>query len=116
MKFNRLSFLRILGLDLSAAVIKACSTAQKTIPTSLPTDTHKSPMISLKPSPTILCHITPEMILVKGGDDWFLLSRDAVIPDTARSIHVFISANGATDTAEVLIDDVRAYARGPGIH
>ena len=53
---------------------------------------------------------------LEGSDDWFLLSGDAVIPDTARSIHVFISANGATDTAEVLIDDVRAYAWDPGIH
>ena len=53
---------------------------------------------------------------LEGGDDWVLLIGDAPIPDTAQSIHVFISASGATDTAEVLIDDVRAYASAPGIH
>jgi hypothetical protein len=53
---------------------------------------------------------------LEGAYDWILLVGDAVIPDSARSIHVFISTSGANDTAEVLIDDVRAYPGDPRIH
>ena len=68
MKINRLSFLRLLGITISAAVIKACSPAQKTIPTSFPMDTLEPPTTIPEPTPTNISYITPEMVLVEGGE------------------------------------------------
>jgi hypothetical protein len=50
---------------------------------------------------------------VEEADDWILLSGETILPESAQSLHVFISASGATDQASVLIDDVRAYSIDP---
>ena len=47
---------------------------------------------------------------IDNSQEWVKVSGTTIKPETARSLHVFINASGATDTASVLIDDIRAYA------
>lgn len=48
-----------------------------------------------------------------GDRPWTQVAGTSSIPTEARSLHVFINANGATAAATVFIDDLRAYSAEP---
>lgn len=107
MKINRLSFLRLLGFALSAAIIKACSPAPKTIPTSPPTNTIEPPTLTPEPSPSPISHISPEMILVEGGD--FQMGSTEGRADEVPVHSVIISNSFYMGIYEVTFDEFDAF-------
>jgi formylglycine-generating enzyme required for sulfatase activity len=112
MKINRLNFLRLLGLALSAAVIKACSPAKTPNPTSSPTDTLEPPTQKPEPTPTTLSHITPEMVLVEGGE--FQMGSTEGTPDEAPVHSVVISQPFYMGIYEVTFDEFDAFCANIG--
>ena len=50
---------------------------------------------------------------VSGNQDWTKVSASAVIPDTAKSLHVFVWATGLNNSAAVYVDDVWVYPSSP---
>ena len=48
-----------------------------------------------------------------GSEPWTRVVGIREIPVETRSFHVFINASGKTDSATILIDDLRAYAAEP---
>ena len=109
---NRLSFLRLLGLSLMAAVIKACSPAQKTTPTSFPTETLEPPTITPEPTPTELSYITPEMVLVEGGE--FQMGSEEGRADETPVHSVMISQPFYMGIYEVTFDEFDVFCEDTG--
>ena len=50
---------------------------------------------------------------VSGSQDWTKVSTSAVVPDTAKSLHVFVWATGLNNSAAVYVDDIWAYPSSP---
>jgi len=107
MKINRLDFLRLFGLAVTAAVIKACSPAKKPTPTSTPMDTLESPTITPEPTPTIINHITPEMVLVEAGE--FQMGSDEGTADESPIHKVTISQPFSMGIHEVTFDEFDVF-------
>jgi formylglycine-generating enzyme required for sulfatase activity len=107
MKINRLNFLRILGLGISAAVIKACSPLKDATPTSLPTDTQEPATSTPEPSPTPISHITPKMVQVEAGE--FQMGSAEGAADEAPIHSVTISAPFYIGVYEVTFDEFDAF-------
>ena len=56
-------------------------------------------------------HLYPEPLA--GSQDWTRVSGTMVVPDTAKSLHIFVWATGADDSGTVTVDDVRACPTQP---
>ena len=50
---------------------------------------------------------------VSENQDWTRVSDTVAIPDTAKSLHVFVWATGRNDSATMYVDDIRACAPSP---
>jgi WD40 repeat protein len=51
---------------------------------------------------------------VTGGQDWTKVSGTMAVPDTAKSLHVFVWATGSDDSGTVSVDDVQICPLAPG--
>ena len=52
---------------------------------------------------------------VAGNQDWTRVSASLAIPDTAKSLHVFVWATGLNNSAAVYVDDIWAYPSSPDV-
>ncbi|MGD8969522.1 MAG: choice-of-anchor Q domain-containing protein, partial [Anaerolineae bacterium] len=50
---------------------------------------------------------------VAGGQDWTRVSGTMAVPDTAKSLHVFVWATGVDDSGTVYVDDIQACPSEP---
>ncbi len=48
-----------------------------------------------------------------GNQTWTRVTGTSLLPPEAQSLHLFVNANGVTESASVYIDDVHAYSAEP---
>ncbi len=106
-RISRIEFLRLFGIALVAAFLKACTSRSEITTPEIPTETSNPPTEIPGPSPTVINHITPRMGLVEAGE--FLMGSSAGYQNEKPIHQVAISHNFYIGVYEVTFEEFDVF-------